>query len=254
MVECAIATVNGKSVTLREALSLALWRGDLRFMEEAMDARIVSDTAGQSGISVSHEELQEAADVFRVDHGLHEARAMHEWLAEQGRTVGEWQEFLEQGLLADKLRNALFDKQVEHYFTENEKDFDRAVISRIIVADEGLAAELWYRVFDDGEDFYTVARTHSTDAATRPSGGLLGPVGRKDLPPVVRAAVFAAHAGEVIGPIAVKEGWLLVKVEEHLPAFLDTDLRERIKRQLFDDWLREERGKAQVVRRFSEWV
>ena len=254
MVEFVVATVNGNNVSLREALSLALWRDNLRFVEEAIDNRIVCDAAGQLGISVSLEELQEVADAFRATHNLHKASAMNEWLAERGRTVAQWQEYLEQDILAGKLRNALFDKKVEQYFAENKLDFDRVVISRIVLSDESVAQELWYRIFDDGDDFYALARKHSSDSATRPSGGIVGPVARRDLPPAVQAAVFAAHAGEVIGPIVVKEGWLLVKVEEHLPALLDTEIREQIKSRLFSGWLAEQRDRGHVVRHLSGWI
>jgi putative peptide maturation system protein len=254
MVKFAVATVNGNKVSLREALSLALWRDNLGFVEEVIDARIISDAAAQLGISVSLGELQEGADAFRATHELHKASAMNEWLAERGRTIEQWQDYLEQGVLAGKLRDSLFDKKVEQYFAENKPDFDRAVISRIVLTEESVAQELWYRIFDDGDDFYALARKYSSDNVTRPSGGIVAPVARGDLPPAVRAAVFAAHAGEIIGPIAVKEGWLLVKVEEHLPAFLDTEVRERIKARLFKDWLAQQRDRGQVKRHLSEWI
>jgi|SRR5208283_1012349 len=253
--ESAIATVNGNNVSLREALSLALWRENLKFMEEAIDARIVLDAAGQLGISVSYDELQKAANDFRAARNLRKAAAMNQWLTERGRTAGQWQEYLEQGLLAGKVRDVLFDKKVDQYFAENKKDFERAVISRMVLTDKSVAEELWYRIVDDGEDFYTLARKYSSDAATRASGGMAGMVKRRDLTPAVEAAVFAAHACEVIGPIDFNEGWLLVKVEEHInPVFLHTEMREEIKTRLFNDWLAERREKGEIVRHLQTLV
>lgn len=53
----------------------------------------------------------------------------------------------------------------------------------------------------------------------------------------LRAAVDAAIAGELVGPIAVGQRWCLFRVGARMPAVLDDDLKRALQRSLFQQWL-----------------
>jgi peptidyl-prolyl cis-trans isomerase SurA len=63
-----------------------------------------------------------------------------------------------------------------------------------------------------GEDFATLARTHSDDPQTRDAGGQLGPLKPGALPLAVDKALLALEVGAVAGPVKVKGDFFVVKL------------------------------------------
>lgn len=93
---------------------------------------------------------------------------------------------------------------------------------------------------DEGRDFADLARAHSLDPASRPTGGSFGAVLRPALPAAVAERVFAARPGDVVGPVATERGFALFLVEELLPADLDEETAAVIRQEVFDAWLAEQ--------------
>lgn len=65
-----------------------------------------------------------------------------------------------------------------------------------------------------GADFAELARTYSSDLATRDQGGLLAPMEPGELPPEVDAAVLALEPGEVSDPVRVGDAWIVLTLVE----------------------------------------
>lgn len=246
------ATVNGRTIEWRDVLDHAFWHEDLGFLERAIDAEIVREAVAARGIGASPEEVEAAANAFRTRRGLFEAAAMRRWLVANGRTAAEWESYLRDGIERRKLRESLFAAAVQSHFDEHRDDFEQAAFSRLLVADEATAEELWRRIHEESADFHALARAYSIDAATAPMGGYAGHVTRGEVTPIVAAALFGARTGEVIGPIAAQGGWLLVMIEDHLPATLTSERRERIVEDLFAAWLAAQRRKAAITRPLLE--
>jgi parvulin-like peptidyl-prolyl isomerase len=192
------------------------------------------------------DELQQAADDFRVERELYEAEELERWLAANHLTFADWELWLEEEVITRKLRDALTESRVEQSFAEKKYSFDAATISQIVVNDEEVAKELRVQIYEENADFHKLARAYSIDAATRPASGYLGVVKRKDLAVEVEAAVFNAKAGRVVGPIKTDQGWRLIRVHTLHPATLDEATREQIKIMLFEEWLSRQRSKAQI--------
>ena len=238
--------VNGEEVSLAEVLRLAKLTGELRFIRDALDAALIRQVARERRLEASDDELQQAADDFRIAHELHTAEATENWLAEKYLTFEAWEALLERNLIRQKLREALTAGKVEQHFVENRLSFDSASISRIVVSDEGVARELRAQIVEEGADFHSLARSFSMDETTKLAGGYVGLVTRAGLEAAVEAAIFGAQPGKIIGPVKTDEGWQLIKLESLHPATLDDTLRETLKSQLFDEWLSERRRKAQI--------
>ncbi|HEV2765678.1 MAG TPA: peptidylprolyl isomerase, partial [Pyrinomonadaceae bacterium] len=238
--------VEGETVSLRDVLRLAKFAGDLKFLQDAIDAELIRQAAARHGVEVSDKELQQAADEFRIARELHDAEATDDWLAARQLTYGDWEQMLERQVAARKLRERLTAGRVEQHFAEHMLAFEVAHVSRIVAADEDLARELRAQIVEDGADFHALARQFSTDAATRLAGGYVGPLGRADFEAASESAVFGASAGQVVGPFKTDHGWTLFKVESVERAVLDDARREAIASQLFDEWLSERRRKAKV--------
>ena len=238
--------VNGEEVSLADVLRLAKLRGELQFLLDAVDAALIEQAARERKLSATDDELQQAADDFRIANELHTVEATERWLEEKRLTFEVWESLLERGLIRQKLREALTASKVEQHFVENRLAFDSASISHLIVHDEGVARELRAQIVEDGADFHALARLYSTDEATRLAGGYAGRIKRTEMEASVEASVFGAQPGKIIGPIKTDEGWQIIKLESLHPATLDENLRETLKSELFDEWLSERRRKARI--------
>jgi putative peptide maturation system protein len=238
--------VNGEEISFSEVLKLAKLTGQLQFIQDAVDAALIRQAATERGLNASDDELQRAADDFRIEHELHTAEATTNWLAEKRLTFEDWESLIELSLIRDKLRERIAAGKVEQHFVENRPAFDSAAISGLVVKDEDVARELRAQIVEDGADFYTLARQYSIDARTKPAGGYSGEVSRELMEAAVEAAVFGAPAGKIVGPFKTDDGWQLIKIESLHLATLTDALRETIKSLLFEEWLGERRRKARV--------
>jgi putative peptide maturation system protein len=240
-------TLGGQPVALDDVLRSWKMSGQLeRLLEQTAQERLIAETARREGVSVTDEELQIAADAFRRSRGLHKASETQAWLDQRRLRVDDFQAFIEAPLLREKLAEHLTRDQIERYFAENRSQFDCARLAQIVVAREGVAAELLTQIVEDGADFAVLARKHSTDRVSALTGGTLGVLTRKGLSPAVEAAVFGARAGDVVGPFKTPQGFHLIKVEEILPGRLDEKTTETIRERLFADWLRARMREAQL--------
>ncbi len=193
--------------------------------------------AGEMGIRVSDEELQETADDYRRLRGLFSVQEMERFLSEAGVTEDEFETFCEESVLMERMRAALGkESRVEEHFVNNRAALDRARISVLVVADRALANEIAIQVTEEGEDFHALARRHSVDEATRYWGGHVGLVSRGMLPAELSSKVFNATAGQLLGPFERDNLFQLLLVEEVTRAELDEAVREAIKDAIFEEW------------------
>lgn len=238
--------VNDESVSVHDVFTLAKLTGKLQVLQDAIDATLISQEAARRDISVSVEELQQAADDFRTANDLHDAATTEQWLTDNHLSYVDWECLIEAQVMREKLVKEITGPRVEQFFAENRLSYDTAVIHRLLVPDEEVARELRAQIIEDGADFHSLARLYSLDDATKLAGGYAGAVGRNDLEAAVEAAVFGASPNTVIGPLKDADGWQLIKVESVQRASLDDSLRAIITSHLFAEWLSEQRRKARV--------
>ncbi len=233
-----VATVQGAAVSLHDLLRSVKLKGQLSGLIAATVVdRIIADTALKHGLGVSDEELQQAANAFRLSRGLSKAADTRRWLAQNHLEESDLEESLHRELLQQKLAEHVTRDQVAKHFADNRARYDRARLRHLVVQKDGIAQELLSRMQEEDADFAELARQHSLDQRTRSSGGDLGIVSRAAMPPVVAAAVFAAKNGEVVGPLPHAGAFVLIKVEEILPGQLDGPTTADIRQVLFRDWV-----------------
>jgi len=94
--------------------------------------------------------------------------------------------------------------------------------------------------------FEDQARQKSLDLVTKNSGGDSGIVRRVDLANPLGDAVFGAEIGKLVGPVQAGQGFLVFKVEEFLPAMLDEAIKNGLRKEIFDAWLRNELSRSPI--------
>lgn len=254
LAKVAAATVNGETISMKQLLHTLKVQGKMGFVDDALRAILISQAAKREGVTASDEELQEAADEYRRWLGLHKASDTHEWLKQNRANVDDLEERIELAIYTEKLKQKVTDGRAAKYLADHRSSFDTATISQLVVRERGLAEELSKQITEQNADFHELARQHSIDARSRPAGGFIGVMKRRDLDPAIQSAVFAAKSGDIVGPVKGEMGYYLFKVENLHQGELTGDTRSEIEDMLFGEWLAEEKQKANLVDQLSPQI
>jgi hypothetical protein len=232
--DTVIASLAGSRLTLGGLLRRLRVQARLGpLVREALVRQYILDHAHEAGLSVTTEELQQAANAYRRGAGLHTAADTHAWLARQGLSADDFEAGLEEPLLAAKLRQQQSAAGIEAYFATHREDYERLRLALLVVGRDDLARELASQVRDEGRDLDAVAAAHGLPVIRRE---LL----RKEL----GEALAGAKDGEVVGPVATPEGFALARIEGRHEPVLGPATRQRIQHELFEDWLAARLGQA----------
>jgi parvulin-like peptidyl-prolyl isomerase len=208
--------------------------------QQMLYQQIVARAAQERGIGVTPDEIQMEADRQRYEKRLESAAATFNWLAEQLITPEEWEAGIRNHLLARKLAEHLFGRDVERYFAEHRLDFEKIVLYKITVPYQQLSQELFYQIEENEISFYEAAHLYDIDERRRLQCGYEGKLYRWSLTPEIAAVVFAARVGEVVGPLPSEQGYDLLMVENIIAAELNAELRQEITDRMFQEWLESE--------------
>lgn len=281
-----IAQVNGDSITSLELdqryyniASFAAQMGqpvtraqeaDLRFsaLQDLVDQRLMLQAAKRERIRVDNKLVNEEFNSLQAAYG----DEFNTVLRMQGLNHASLRELIRESLLLEKVREekskvTLTDDEVRQAFDQEREEIE---VRHILIdpASDGLggdwdaalakAEEILDRLIA-GEEFETLAAAHSADPGTRDQGGDLGYIRRAD--PLVQEfidAAFALEVGEISAPVRSVFGYHIIQVtdrrlEEPERPFeeVEAELRARLERERgqarFNEWLEEERAKAQVT-------
>jgi len=199
-------------------------------VREALVRQYILDQAHEAGLSITTEELQQTANAYRRRIGLNTAADTRVWLAQHGLSADDFEAGLEESLLAAKLRQHRSAAEVEVYFSSHQADYDRLRLGLLVVERDDLAQELASQVRDEGRDLDAVAQEHGLPVIRRQ---LL----RNELGEALVSALATAKDGEVVGPVATPQGFVLVQIKERHEPVLDPAIRQAIQQELFEKWL-----------------
>ena len=240
------------TITKDDILEEVKQSGKIPEIIEAITTRkLIAAAAAEAGIQVETEELQDAADQFRIVSQLGSAEQTWAWLEKHAMTLDEFEAMVYNGAIYEKLANHLFADKVEAYFFENQLDYAGVVMYEVIIDDEDLAMELFYGIQEGEMSFYDVAHQYIQDIELRRSGGYQGVVSREQIKPEISAAVFGAKPPEVLKPIVTSKGVHLILVEEIIEAQLDDKLRSKILLNLFSEWTKQQIEQFEVTKKLD---
>ncbi len=206
-------------------------------IEGVITRKIITEEGNSAEIKVETEELQQAADQFRLEKNLHSVNETQKWLEKNRLSVDDFEEMLYFSILSSKLASYLFADKIEAYFYQNQLNYAEVVLYEVILDNEDLAMELYYAIDEQEMSFWDVAHQYIQDKELRRKGGYLGAVKRHELKPEISAAVFAATPPQLLKPILTNQGVHLIFVEESNKTELDEKIRYQILADLFSEWL-----------------
>ena len=218
-----------------------LLKKNIQFKEvyqQVLHENIIQKAAHERGVTVSSQEIQAQCDRLRHEKRLESASDTMTWLADQMIAVDELEIGIRDRLLAEKLADYLFNKDVEKFFAQNKIDFEQVLMYQIIVPYEKLAQEILYQVEEAEISFYEAAHLYDIDERRRYQCGYEGKLYRLNLKPDIAAVVFnSKKVGKVLGPITVDKQSHLLIVEQFIPAELTSEIYQSIRQRLFNQWL-----------------
>lgn len=209
-------------------------------LNEMLSELLLKDRADRLGLTVSQQEVTEAVNRLKVQYNLKTDEEFEKSLRESGLTRTQMESRLRDTLLTQKVfskelrsRDEMSDKDLREKYEREKERFrrpERAKLREIVIvpteesdpASIGRASARAVQIAQqakEGGDFAALAKEYS-DAPTRSNGGDLGEVAKGELLAALDQAVFAANAGNVIGPIQTKSGFHVIKVEQRLPSEL----------------------------------
>jgi hypothetical protein len=99
-------------------------------VREVVERKLTVEAAKRKGLKVTAQELQEAADAFRLTNGLKKASDTEAWLKSIGISVEALEDYLETNLLIRKFMDALESKaELQKYVSSQAvKDVIRGMI------------------------------------------------------------------------------------------------------------------------------
>lgn len=228
---------------------------------EIIRARLMRQQAAALGVPVPSAEARRRLEEQRAKAG---ADAFAKDLKRQGLTEQEYLGKLEEQTLVDELGarvsadvGATWDEAESFYLTHKELFSSSAMVhlAHILLDTEGEAKMVADEV-SRGADFTSVAKSMSTDEATRGGGGDMGWIEKGTMEPAFEQAAFSLKSGQTSGVIEASDGYHVVKVlERREPSTHPYDevkkeameaLLNRKKEERFTDWLRTVFANAQV--------
>ena len=218
----------GKNIQLKE------------ICQKVLHQRIIVQAAQTRNLLITAEEIQAEAECLRRQKRLEKAADTLTWLNDQLITADTWEAGIRDRLLAKKLAESLFSKEVEKFFGQNRLDFEQVLLYQIIVPYEQLASEIFYQIEEEEMSFYKAAHIYDIDERRRRHCGYEGKLYRWSLKPDIAAVVFSTRPREILSPLKTEQGYHLLMVEEFIPAELTPKTYQGIIDRMFSEWLASE--------------
>ncbi len=220
---------------------VSLLKKNIQFKEvcqQVLHEKIIQQAAQERGLTVSSQEIQVECDRLRYEKRLESASDTIKWLTEQMIAIEELEIGIRDRLLAQKLAEHLFNKDVEKFFAQNKIDFEQVLIYQIVVPYAKLAQEILYQIEEAEISFYEAAHLYDIDERRRYQCGYEGILYRCNLKAEIAAVVFSSKKiGELIGPVTVDKQSYLLMVDRYIPAELTPEIYQNIRQRLFKQWL-----------------
>jgi len=171
-------------------------------------------------------------------HGVSRPEDLQPWLNRQRLRSEDVTQLACQAERLDRFRRHRWGGEVEIHFLRRKPELDQVVYSLLRVSDADLAAELHQRVQEGEASFAALASTHS-EGLERHSNGVIGPMPILTAHPEISSRLRVGRPGQIWPPFPIDRFWIVVRLEEHLPARLDEPTAQRMLEELYEAWLKE---------------
>ena len=259
IVETIVARINSEIITLSElARQREVLRGELQqrlqgmqlsaematkekdLLRDLIDNSLLLQKGKEEGINVEAESIKQL-DQMRKQLNLASMEDLEKAVTAQGMSFEDYKAHMKEQMITRQVVQRevqshvqIAKEDVAKFYEEHKKEMEhpeRVYLREIMVSTDGKsgdaleaakkkAADLVVRARKP-DDFGALASKESEDASAQ-KGGDMGFWQKGQLDPQLEAKVFAAKTGDVLDPIEVKGGLLILKIEVHQAAGIPT--------------------------------
>lgn len=225
-----------RSMPLPEPIWRALARHDL--LLPLLRQSVIAAAVAQ--VPVNEQESLESRRAWGAAHRLDSPEAVKAHLQGHGMVEADaiWQAELPRRIALHC--EAHFSARAEQRFLARKNQLDQVIYSLLRIEEDGpLAQELYLRIEEGEADFAELAARYSM-GPERSTRGVVGPVPLLQAHPTLAELLRTSRPGQLHPPVRIEQWWLVVRLESLRSATFDPEMRQRMSRELFDEWVDEE--------------
>lgn len=235
------------------------------FLESMIDKMLQLQAARKLDIDSGKEDIAEAIDSIRKKYSMNE-KEFADSLKKEGFSLEGYKKLISEQIIINKVvaqqvRNKIVisDEDIREYIAKNSEPSFRIKMIFFKRTDKGgvndaeQKAEAALKRLGEGAEFSSVAAQMSEDPSAK-SGGDLGLIKKEHLAKEFMEPLSKMKAGDVSRPFWTARGLHIIRLEEKMDVENMAELKETIKKKLFEtrfneaykNWIRGLREKAYV--------
>ena len=144
-----------------------------------------------------------------------------------------------------RFREAAFSLHVEEHFSRTKRDRDRIIYSMLRCKSRPRLEELSLAI-REGELDFAAAAIRFSEGPESAQGGRIGPISPDAGYPELRDRLAKANEGDLIGPFAIGDTNVLLRLDTRITTRLDEALQSQLLRELYDAWLDRQLSRLEV--------
>jgi parvulin-like peptidyl-prolyl isomerase len=181
---------------------------------------------------------QQLVQAWLQQHDVNDDAQLEPWLQHQRLQRADVIILATQAERLQRFRCHRWGEEVEIHFLRRKPELDQVIYSLLRVSDQSLAEELHQCLIESEAEFADLAERHA-EGPERQSRGLVGPLPLTTAHPEIAGRLRVGRPGQLWPPFPVADVWVLLRLEQQLPARLNPEMRARMMDELFEAWLEE---------------
>lgn len=208
-----------------------------KMMPQLLRERIIDKAV--ASIECTSAEIEQAYQDFYQTNKINSETKLQIWLQRHNLTVPQLELTIIRPLKIYKFKQQTWGNQLESYFWQRQPDLDLVVYSMIKVKDRDLAQELYFRI-SAGEQSFTAAASQYSQGIEAYTGGIMNPIGIGRLPKPLAQRLRSLNPGELHRPIVSDNHFVIVRLEQIIPAKLNSFTAKSLLNEMFEAWLKQQ--------------
>ncbi|MEB3235131.1 MAG: peptidylprolyl isomerase [Cyanobacteriota bacterium] len=135
-----------------------------------------------------------------------------------------------------RFKRAQFSLHVDEHFTRTKRQRDRIIYSMLRCSDRSRVDELALAIREGDLDFAAAAIRYS-EGPESAQGGRIGPISPHVGHPELNSRLEQANEGDLIGPFAIGDMHVLLRLDTRITTRLDEALHGQLIEELYAEWL-----------------
>ncbi len=135
-----------------------------------------------------------------------------------------------------RFRQAAFSLHIEEHFSRTKRDRDQIIYSMLRCKSRPRLEELSLAIREGELDFAAAAIRYS-EGLESAQGGRIGPISPDAGHPVLKERLAKANEGDLIGPFAIGDTHVLLRLDTRITTRLDAALQSQLLQELYNAWL-----------------